>query len=692
VESLPIYLRAHTTVEGANSKNGDKRRQEKFARYAVVLDTETTLDTTQALTFGFYRFCELQSNGNYVCLEEGAFYADDLDERSLARLQRYVRSTNSEAREGCPQRIRLYSRSAFIEKVFFVACKAGAVVVAFNLPFDLSRLAVEYRVARGAGGRGWSFVLSQYKHPKTGKKLPNSFRPRIQLRPKDSKAAFIRLAGGDSNQPFRSGRFLDLKTLVWALRNKSLSLEGACREFKVPGKLDHAPSGRVTREEFDYCRQDVRATLALLNALLVEFRKYPLGNLQPERAFSAASIAKAFLDTMGVVPPGQKFKIDGVIHGNCMQGYYGGRAEIRIRHTPVPVVYTDFTSQYPTANTLLRLWPLLTAEKLRIREATREARSLLKGLDLHQLLQQGTWPKLNFFAMVQPQGDILPVRTVYGPEPAGDQTNIGLNPLTSGKPVWFAGPDLVASLLLTGRVPKIIRAIRFEPSGKQKGMTPVDLGACSIDPYREDFFRKVIEERKRRNKADPLHYFLKILANAGCYGIYAEVNRQQMGKNDRKTVHIFSGEERRTQQAQTVEQPGPWYFPPASALITSGGRLLLAMLEKMVTDAGGTYMMCDTDSMAIVASKDGGLVACKGGPYRIPDGTEAIKASNGQFTATVSPPSGMRFTSGTGQSWRSSRPASTGWGSTTGRRKGAIQAARCQCGSRKAGSGSCTTL
>jgi hypothetical protein len=50
------------------------------------------------------------------------------------------------------------------------------------------------------------------------------------------------------------------------------------------------------------------------------------------------------------------------------------------------------------------------------------------------------------------------------------------------------------------------------------------------------------------------------------------------------------------------------------------------MLEKMVTDAGGTYLMCDTDSMAIVASKDGGLVACKGGPYRMPDGTEAIKA------------------------------------------------------------------
>jgi len=54
--------------------------------------------------------------------------------------------------------------------------------------------------------------------------------------------------------------------------------------------------------------------------------------------------------------------------------------------------------------------------------------------------------------------------------------------------------------------------------------------------------------------------------------------------------------------------------------------LLLAILERMVADVGGTYLMCDTDSMAIVASEHGGLVPCKGGPYRMSDGTEAIKA------------------------------------------------------------------
>ena len=98
-----------------------------------------------------------------------------------------------------------------------------------------------------------------------------------------------------------------------------------------------------------------------------------------------------------------------------MQGYYGGRAEIRIRHTPVPVVYTDFTSQYPTVNTLLGLWRLLTAKKIRVRDATHDVRALLKSGTVDRLLDPKMWPKLTFFALIQPDCDVLPVRSrVWG--------------------------------------------------------------------------------------------------------------------------------------------------------------------------------------------------------------------------------------------------------------------------------------
>jgi hypothetical protein len=591
----------------------------------LLLDTETTTDANQDLNFGAYRFCEADRSGNFVCLEEGLFHSDDLDHVQLEVLRKYVASVNRR-RDSAKCGLNLYSRSAFVEKVMYTAIQADAAIVAFNLPFDLSRLAVEYRVGRDAGKRGWSFILFGYRDKKTGAWLPNSFRPRVKLQPKDSKAAFIRLAGGDMNQPYRVGRFLDLKTLAWALRNRSYSLDSACREWKLPGKLDHAPSGRVTRQEIDYCRQDVRASLGLLNALLAEFEEYPLGDLPPENAFSAASIAKAFLNTMGVIPPEKKFHLDDKTNGICMQAYYGGRAEIRIRNTPVPIVYTDFLSQYPTVNTLLGLWRLLTADRLLIRKATRDVKAFLKSVNVNRLLNPKIWPELNFFALIQPDGDILPVRAVYGDNPVSNETNIGLNPLNSDRPIWFAGPDVVASTLLTGKPPNILRAIRFEALGVQKGMKSVKLGNGSINPSREDCFRKVIEQRKGKEKSDPLYYFLKIFANAGCYGIYAEVNRHQTGKNDPKHVGIFSGEGTRTERTSVMERPGPWYFPPVAAMITAGGRLLLVMLEKMVTDVGGTYLMCDTDSMAIVSSECGGLVPCAGGRHKAPCGSASIKA------------------------------------------------------------------
>src|SRR5207244_10567478 len=132
------------------------------------------------------------------------------------------------------------------------------------------------------------------------------------------------------------------------------------------------------------------------------------------------------------------------------------------------------------------------------------------------------------------------------------------HPCCWDKTLRFAGPDIVGSLLLTGRPPQILRAIQLKPFRVQKGMKSVSLGSSSIDPYNDDFFRKVIEERKGKEKNDPLYYFMKILASAGCYGLYAELNRFQSGKNNAKQIEIFSGDERRTQRTCIVEAPGPW--------------------------------------------------------------------------------------------------------------------------------------
>src|SRR6516225_10055674 len=83
------------------------------------------------------------------------------------------------------------------------------------------------------------------------------------------------------------------------------------------------------------------------------------------------------------------------------------------------------------------------------------------------------------------------------------------------------------------------------------------------------------------------------------------------------------------------EAPGEYCFPPMAALITGGARLMLALLEKSVSDFGGTYAMEDTDSMAIVATEHGGLVPCPGGDRRTGDVRPAIKALSWKQVAQI---------------------------------------------------------
>jgi hypothetical protein len=610
-----VFFRAHTVTPEKNRKNGGL--PSKWPEYALIFDTETTTDTSQSLTLGAYRFCRKTPNGAYICLEEGLFHAGDIDSRSFKIMQEYVRNNKPDTPKDGPDKLSLYSHSDFVEKVLWEAVQAGAMVVGFNLPFDLSRIAVEWCKARNGG---WSLVLSLRQSKKTGQMEPNPDRPRIRVTSKDSKSAFIALMRPRIAEEWPSGRFLDLHTLASALHSESYSLERACAVFGVRGKLKHEPTGKISSREIDYCREDVRASTDLLNAMRREFDLHPI-TLLPDRAYSPASIAKAYLDAMGVIPPKDKFKTAHRTHGIAMQAYYGGRAECRIRHVQVPVVHTDFTSQYPSVNALLGNGDVLTADKLSFDDVTIEIRKLLSRVTLETTFKPRLWKQLNFFALVRPDQDILPVRAVYNSE----TQNIGINRLSSKIPIWFAGPDVIASVLLTGKVPHIEKAIRMVPHGKQRGLQSTKLrGMVTINPKTDDFFRHVIEQRKLHKSNESLGHFLKILANAGSYGLFVELTPEKPKKP--ANIKVFSGQESFPQLSNVLENQGRWYFPPIAALITAGGRLLLAMLERCVIDGGGSYLFCDTDSLCIVASENGGLVPCPGGTHKLSNGQEAIKA------------------------------------------------------------------
>jgi hypothetical protein len=264
---------------------------------------------------------KLEPSG-YECAEEGLFYPDDIDAAQFNVLERFIEDPRNspqidQKRFPPPIRLTLYSRSAFVERVLWRAIRNGAMIVGFNLPFDLSRLAVK---SAPADDGGWSLVLSMRRSRKTGEMEANPERPRIVISAKDSKLAFISLKGIRHPKEWpHGGRFLDLRTLGWALRNESYTLDSACRDFHVPGKLAHKPTGLVTFKEIKYCLQDGRATTDLLNAMKREFDQHPF-ELQPDRAYSPASIAKAYLDAMNIARPNGSGSIglkDLLVAVNC---------------------------------------------------------------------------------------------------------------------------------------------------------------------------------------------------------------------------------------------------------------------------------------------------------------------------------------------------------------------------------------
>jgi hypothetical protein len=616
-----LYLRAHIVVSGQESEQLEQsakssRSPKPWPDYALVWDTETTLDLEQTLNFGVWRFCQLQGT-EYVAIQEGIFYRDGLDNNDVQTILAYRKKYLANGLlKGADPELAVLSRAEFVERVFWESVRAGALIVGFNLSFDISRIAVQWAAAHNGG---FSFVLSQLSE----NHVNSIHRPRIRIAPLNGVAEKIELTAvlfKNEQDRWRRGRFLDLHTLAFALTDNSYSLVGAIKAFgSQPEKMEHEPTGHTTEHEITYARQDVRATLGLLNALKHEFELHPIA-LPPDRAYSPASIGKAYLLAMGIVEPMPKFKdLPPKIHGIAMAAYYGGRAECRIRRWPVPVVPVDLTSEYPSVDALLGIWDVLTAARLTTEDSTDDVRTLLSKVTLDKLFQPAFWKGLNFYARIVPDGDILPVRSVY--DSKSGTCNIGLNALHWKQSMWIAGPDLVESVLLSGHIPNVQEAFCIVPHGKQKGLRPVKLrGAILVDPRKEDFFTRVIEYRKQNKSNDRLQYFLKILANSTSYGTYLELNPVKIDPSSRPKITVYSGEHIFEQPApDTIEKPGRFYFPLLGGLITSGGRLLLAMIERCVRDAGGTYLSCDTDALTIVASKAGGEV-------QMPDGAPAIKA------------------------------------------------------------------
>ena len=620
VSEIRVALRAHLQRMDKPPRGGSLRSALGFPDNVLAFDTETTTDALQRLLCGAWAHYRWTAARTLELVQEGLFYADDLpefDPDGYAVLRQYARTHG----------LSLLSRSTFCWKIFYpLAYVARALVISFNLPFDLSRIAERWGVARGKRYGGFSLILCTTRMKDTGEPIESRWLPRIWMRINNSKQSFIEFATpfdldpkeaetvtGPNGRTWRAayrGRFLDLRTFVFALTSKGTSLASAGARYAIAHpKLVAEEHGRITLQYLDYNRRDVLASIEILQAARAEFDAHPI-QLDPCKAFSPAAIAKAYLHAMGVTPPRQKFTgVSAETLGIAMSAYYGGRAEARIRRMPVRVIHTDFVSMYPTCNALMDLWSFVIAADIREEDFTDRAQTLLNAATVEAYFDQVAWKHLNWFGLVCPDDDILPVRGAYDPSQPG-QTNIGVNRFTSTQPIWYTGADLIAARLLGNKPPRLIKAIRLVPVGMQDGLRPITLPSGTvIVPSEQDFFRIIIELRKRlkNDESNPGNkataQALKILANAGSYGISAESNPEELPKGKTVPLLVHGGHAGFATESAAPESPGVFSFPPFAAWITGAARLMLALAECAVVEAGGTYGFCDTDSMAITVDQ-----------------------------------------------------------------------------------------
>ena len=269
--SLAIAVRVYPDLKDEEQDFHKWQRGWKRPDALFVFDTETRTDRTQRLTFGSYRFVI----GGQLA-KENLFYGDDLPAKDRRILERYVATPRAVVPDENAHDVSLLTRPKLVEKLFRAAYKGRCLLVAFNFPFDISRVACDSKNARRRFAGGFSLNLWSYK--KDGSERKDRFRPSICIKHIDSKRAlkgFTRrtkpdeadlipegsITGESEDKYIFRGHFLDLRTLAYALTDKSYTLETACEDFGVDhGKQRVARHGIVTPKYIKYNRRDVRGS------------------------------------------------------------------------------------------------------------------------------------------------------------------------------------------------------------------------------------------------------------------------------------------------------------------------------------------------------------------------------------------------------------------------------------------------
>ena len=603
-QAEPISLRCYTggyrpasqSFHNENASNG----------MVLTLSAETTQDQQQSLTFGS---CAVWINDSLYRIV--LFHDKNLDEKKVNVIRQVGETLQKQ--KNCT--VTVLPKDEFVTNVFYpYVYEARAKCVSFDLPYELSRLAASWGTARKIKG---AFSI---------KLVDNNPRlPAVKIKSINSNVAFIQFAtplrtkSEKKNIPTRKvyrGYFLDLKTLGYAMSNKSFDgINDLAKTFGVNTNLKNKKG--ITE---DSIRNNVEKSLTihkLYNKIVSVLQDiFLIKPFHANKLYSPASISKLYLEKLHIRPLLEKNPdFPKEIMGNLMSAFYAGRVETRIRKTPVPVTYLDCTSTYPTLFSLMGMYPFLTAEKIENSITTEKTQKFLDEITLQDISRKETWHQLATICKIVPDGNVIvPVRSGYGSKKT---QNIGVNYLksTDETSLWYTLSDLIASKLLTGHTPIIKKAISFAPVRMQQNIPDEKIGIFKgviVNPRKENFIEHLIEKRLEMKQSSSssedceidktIQNTIKIIANTASYGIHIQVNSEK-SENQNEPVTVYGVDEPFSVDQNTLarkEIPAKYFNPILGVFLPAAARLVLATAESIVTSHRDGYVAyMDTDSIMV---------------------------------------------------------------------------------------------
>ena len=599
-QAEPISLRCYTgnykplsqSFHNQNTNNG----------MVLTLSVETTSDQRQSLTFGS---CAIWINDSLYKIV--LFHDKNLDQKKVDVIRQYGETLQKQ--KNCI--VTVLPKDEFVTTVFYpYVYEARAKCVSFDLPYKLSRLAASWGTARKIQD---AFSMKLVEN--------NPRLPAIKIKSINSNAAFIQFATPlrtksekkriPTHKVYR-GYFLDLKTLGYAMSNKSFDgIDDLVMTFDVDANLKNKKG--ITE---DAVRNNVEKSLTMnklyLKITSVLQETFLVKPIHANKLYSPASISKLYLEKLNIKPLLENSPdFSKEILGNLMTAFYAGRVETRIRKTPVPVTYLDCTSTYPTLFSLMGMCQFLVAEKTETTDTTQQTQKFLDQITLHDISQKETWSNLATICKIIPDGHmIVPVRSGYGSKKT---QNIGVNYLksTDGTSLWYTVSDLVASKVLTGHTPTIEKAITFHPVGIQQNVHDEKIEIfkeIAINPRKENFIKQLIEKRLEiKQSADSeidatIQNTIKIIANTASYGIHIQVNSQKSERQN-ESVTVYGIDEPFSANQNAIarkEIPAKYFNPILGVFLPAAARLVLAAAESIVTSHRDGYVAyMDTDSIMV---------------------------------------------------------------------------------------------